>query len=523
MFLLLLHCCHSTVSFSLIELVSARTSKPQKCSPVYNSASDSLVFAGVKFPAPISHSLRSLNIQKASAIQSSAIVPLVTGLSCILHAETGSGKTLTYLLPILKGIISENGNGDNSIKALIVVPTKELAVQVSNDIVFLVGNTSYVHICLSGTRQGLSRVKAPIVVGTSYKLLDALQNTNVNMLEQMKFLVLDEVDRLLPSLGKYGDYKERKVKHEKLKSNPTVELIYDLCQSFVKESSEYKNNDDELRLPFQVIGASATVGRPLRRNLYRVFKQGITGDKESKFSGQFTVVRPQNQNEGITAQDNIDSTSRRQIGIPKHIKHVIVVGNHDNDSTLSNRLIYFQRQWSSKNSKYNLRKSIVFVPTVEEVIEAINILKFWGIKECRDLQQKLGLSNDRPTTLSTNNTDNRMSRTEELLSLAKECKIGNSADGSGNSAEDSTEIRNIDVISVAGSRGLHVNYVDSVVIVKPPKAMDEYLHMAGRTGRLGGERTDPEGIVITVATLEELKRMQSWQSPLGITFDVEFV
>lgn len=50
--------------------------------------------------------------------------------------------------------------------------------------------------------------------------------------------------------------------------------------------------------------------------------------------------------------------------------------------------------------------------------------------------------------------------------------------------------------------------------------MDEYLHVAGRTGRAGNKVST--GTVITYVNLEQLKRLQSWQTPLGIAFEVEY-
>ena len=90
---------------------------------------DPIIFAGVRFRHPIATSLRKLNLTDPSPIQKSSLLPLVTGLSCILHAETGSGKTLCYLLPILKRLY-DSDLYSSGIRVLIIVPTKELAVQV---------------------------------------------------------------------------------------------------------------------------------------------------------------------------------------------------------------------------------------------------------------------------------------------------------------------------------------------------------------------------------------------------------
>jgi superfamily II DNA/RNA helicase len=147
-------------------------------------SSSSSVFAGVRFDEPIASSLKALNIHEPSPIQEQAIFALSTGLSCIIHAETGSGKTLCYLLPLLKRLVDEkkkNDNDNSKIVSIIVVPSKELAVQVAADVASMMGqsdeiDTRLVHLCLESGRAGLDSVRAPIVIGTPYKLLDAVRN-----------------------------------------------------------------------------------------------------------------------------------------------------------------------------------------------------------------------------------------------------------------------------------------------------------------------------------------------------------
>lgn len=114
----------------------------------------SIIFAGVKFKAPISASLQAMGLTNPTPIQRAAIAPLTSGLSAILHAETGSGKTLAYLLPLMKRVCGEDGKTDMTpLQALIIVPTKELAVQVAADITSLMSTSPpdqpLVHVCIT--------------------------------------------------------------------------------------------------------------------------------------------------------------------------------------------------------------------------------------------------------------------------------------------------------------------------------------------------------------------------------------
>jgi superfamily II DNA/RNA helicase len=87
-------------------------------------------FAGVKISQPLSSSLRTLFLTKPSPIQQVSIAPLCSGMSALLHASTGTGKTLAYLLPALKRLYKDGEVIRTPYQIMVLVPTKELALQV---------------------------------------------------------------------------------------------------------------------------------------------------------------------------------------------------------------------------------------------------------------------------------------------------------------------------------------------------------------------------------------------------------
>lgn len=103
---------------------------PLRSSNIKNFDDSIVTFAGVRLHEPLVSSLQNMGVKSPTAIQAAAISPLTTGLSAIVHAETGSGKTIAYILPLLKRLLATPNEQINSIKSLIIVPTKELAVQV---------------------------------------------------------------------------------------------------------------------------------------------------------------------------------------------------------------------------------------------------------------------------------------------------------------------------------------------------------------------------------------------------------
>jgi len=146
----------------------------------------------------------------ATPIQEAVIPPILDGRDIIAAAQTGTGKTAAFLIPVIQRLL-EQSHQANSINALIVVPTRELAIQISQT---LEGLTYYTDICsiavygggsgdlFAAERKALS-AGADIVICTPGRMISHL-NMGYVKLEQAKYLILDEADRML-DMGFYED------------------------------------------------------------------------------------------------------------------------------------------------------------------------------------------------------------------------------------------------------------------------------------------------------------------------------
>lgn len=240
------------------------------------------------------------------------------------------------------------------------------------------------------------------------------------------------------------------------------------------------------------MAASATIGRPLRRSLGKLL---FSGNAYSDVA----VIRPASAlPEG--------QEGGRAVGIPPGIKHVIMMSEVESGE-LTGKLAAAKEMWLRSDGQ----RGIVFVPTAEDVKQAIGVLNFWGVPGVQNLQQALGISGERPLQGTVESGRRRAGSSQELVALARDSGVGASAMTRGARGKE------LFVVPVSGSRGLHIQDVALVFVLQPPFAMDEYLHMAGRTGRNGRS-----GTVVTVASLEEMKKMSSWQTPLGISFEVKY-
>jgi len=135
---------------------------------------------------------------KPSKIQIEAIPIALQGKDVIGLAETGSGKTGAFALPVLQALL-EN---PQRYFALILTPTRELAYQISEQFEML-GNEVGVQCCvivggMDMVTQALQLAKKPhIVIATPGRLVDHLENTKGFSLRAVKFLIMDEADRIL--------------------------------------------------------------------------------------------------------------------------------------------------------------------------------------------------------------------------------------------------------------------------------------------------------------------------------------
>lgn len=154
--------------------------------------------------------LDAMNFQEATPVQEQTIPVILAKKDIIACAQTGTGKTAAYVLPIINEL-SKGGFSENAVNAVIMAPTRELAQQIDQQIA---GFTYFVPISAvaiyGGTdgvaweqqRRGLE-MGADIVIATPGRLLSYIKLGTVD-LSQVSYFVLDEADRML-DMGFYDD------------------------------------------------------------------------------------------------------------------------------------------------------------------------------------------------------------------------------------------------------------------------------------------------------------------------------
>ena len=152
---------------------------------------------------PICRALKEKNYIEPTAIQAKAIPPILKRRDILGSAQTGTGKTAAFAIPIIQLIhqIEKTGNKKPVIRSLIVTPTRELAIQIDENVREYSKFTNIKHaVIFGGVKQHkqVERIRrgVHILVATPGRLLD-LENQGLVDLSTVKIFVLDEADRML--------------------------------------------------------------------------------------------------------------------------------------------------------------------------------------------------------------------------------------------------------------------------------------------------------------------------------------
>lgn len=459
-------------------------------------------------------------------IQSIAIPKLFNppNPNALLHAPTGSGKTIAYLLPITETLWKEvedpnmNPNDISNGVALVLLPTRELAAQVAGVATVLAPpgmvrlvprpmdlmgfgkdgevdrGEEYEYLENEGTEGEDSatprgrKYKPRILVGSAKSISISLfgdkklPGTPTNkpqgkeLLSSVRWLVMDEVDRLLNV--KKGRTDKKSNRHEK----PAAMLAAAIARLTVGRA--------------QVIAASATVGRPLKRELSRVLGLHSSECPET--------LRGEEDEAGFEKKLEGDEVHiGRAVKIPDTVtNYVLPVDGSTSGSLLTSAAFASKAMLQNSDSFEASNRKILLVLTRNcdiKVHNAMGALRHFGISP--EPQSLLD-------ALEADGTD-RLVEAHRKVSRVE----GVGGAKQGKSGANKLDEGYLLVTHEDNVRGLHLDGLDAVVVVGRPGSTDEYTHIAGRTGRAGRR-----GSVLNIVSFEQAAAMASWTKMLGVDF-----
>ncbi len=170
-----------------------------------------MTFSNLNLIAPLLEALNKLGYEIPTPIQQQSISPILEGKDIFGCAQTGTGKTAAFALPVLQLMHQKNYKSGKQIKALVLAPTRELALQINQSFSDYGNNLGLKHICIFGGVSQINQTNAlqkgvDILIATPGRLLDLMQQGFIN-LSHIEFFVLDEADRML-DMGFINDIKK---------------------------------------------------------------------------------------------------------------------------------------------------------------------------------------------------------------------------------------------------------------------------------------------------------------------------
>ena len=446
----------------------------------------------------LSNHLTSLNLTAPTAIQKAAITKLLSEESdAFIQAETGSGKTLAYLLPIVQRIMalsmgSPKINRTSGLFALILAPTRELTHQISTVLTRLLRPLPYI---VAGTVTGGStknheksklRKGLNILIATPGRLADHLEHTEVLDVGSVRWLVLDEGDRLM-ELGFEEEIK-----------------------AILKKLDDRKEGGEERNMPSKI-----TEGLPEKRSTVlcsATMKMGVQRLGEMSLKEAIHIkadpVAPSKSEVSPNTEKDSKAKEEKPFLAPAQLKQSYIVAPPK--QRLVTLAALLKRSFARKGT---VMKAIVFVSCADSVDFHFEIFarKHTQLpEEMNSFDQDL-LPHKSNGEMKTQELSAASERTSEepakkdkfdLPTMARASSLASTPNpnltlyGLHGSLEQKLRTATLQsftrcadpailLCTDVASRGLDLPNIELVIEYDPPFSADDHLHRVGRTARAG--------------------------------------
>lgn len=224
-------------------------------------------FTDLNISAPVQQALDELGYTEPTPIQQKAIQPGLDGKDVLGIAQTGTGKTAAFLIPLLEHLSRDAPAKPNCPKALILAPTRELAIQITESIGEYGKYLDVSHTTIYGGVSQKPQVKdlnrgVDVVVATPGRLMDLMQQRRVK-LHDVDYFVLDEADRML-DMGFLPDVK--KITKPMSKDKQTFFFSATMSREVDKLSRQLFNNPVRIEVAPQATTADKVTQKVLYVN-----------------------------------------------------------------------------------------------------------------------------------------------------------------------------------------------------------------------------------------------------------------
>lgn len=202
-----------------------------------------MTFKSLNLIEPILQALEDEKYHTPTDIQAQSIPLILDGHDVLGSAQTGTGKTAAFSIPIVQQMIKNSEQGKRKIRTLVVTPTRELAIQIGENFTAYTRHTKLQNtVIFGGVKQHaqVNRLKAgvDVLIATPGRLLD-LMNQGYISLKNIEYFVLDEADRML-DMGFINDIK--KILAKLPKKRQSLFFSATMPKNIIELSKEILNN-----------------------------------------------------------------------------------------------------------------------------------------------------------------------------------------------------------------------------------------------------------------------------------------
>lgn len=262
-------------------------------------------FQNLQVSAPILEALHKKGYNQPTPIQQQAIPAILTGRDVLASAQTGTGKTAAFAIPLLQRL--SEAKSSNGIRGLILTPTRELAIQIADNLTLYGQNLRLSSVLVYGGVSQFHQVRqlrqgADVVIATPGRLLDLI-NQRIVKLSDLQILVLDEADRML-DMGFIHDVRK------------VLSLVPRECQRIFLSATVPAEIQSlvasMLRTPITIKVAPQQTTAVIRQGVYHVSRQ----DKQALLHHVITEE----------AQGNVMVFARTKHGADKIVRNLVKAG-----------------------------------------------------------------------------------------------------------------------------------------------------------------------------------------------------
>ncbi|CAE7840326.1 unnamed protein product [Symbiodinium sp. CCMP2592] len=421
-----------------------------------------------------------------SPIQAEAMSRIYDGESCCIHAPTGTGKTLCYLLPLLQRFTEEAARAPaRGLRFLILVPTAVLQVQTVALARALLGPGKAENVTLMRRDADNTSEPSNIVVATPRHIRDLLdepmtQPLWLRALGQLDWVVVDEADQLVDKWHRV----QRRLASREGRVLPAVALLKEI---------ELQTTKAGRRDEWQLVGATAT----LNRRTFRAVKYSAGIDLALIRAAGSTIPEVENQQTGGQYGDGTT-------GWPDKLRHRLRVP------------IPFRfpkvMQFAAKT---------IYELEAKRILVVLATTGLGGRAPSSEYGRSLVLSQLRFRLEDLEDGSEQgqpRGRFFQVISVSEAVEAAAKLWSSEGSRQRVRDDRHCQVVVAAAQeiRGMHLDFIDAVVLIGDPNDISDYMHAAGRTCRYQPGSAEPlEGMVVSIVEDSVANKMMKWSKLSG--------